>query len=175
MTVEELLAGCAPDALAGLDDASLARWAAAVVGWWPRLEATRLRLVAAVDERQAFKVDGCRDALSWRARTAGDRRGAAHRDVELAAAVAVMPTVDAGLAAGSLSKAQAAELGRAVQAGPEVQAELVEAAQALSVEEVARRVDRGQLEHQPAPVEVVEALHVTPHPGRRAHRRHLGC
>jgi hypothetical protein len=163
-TLAGLLAGCEPDALAGLDDGALARFAAAVLAWWPKLEAARLRLVAAVDERQAFKVDGCRDAASWLAWKAGDRRGAAHREVELAAAVAAMPAVEAGLAEGSLSKAKAVELARAVHADDDDQQDLVAAATALSVEEVARRVDRWQLEHQPAG-EVVEALHVTPTAG----------
>jgi hypothetical protein len=165
MTVGELLAGCEPDALAELDDGSLARLGAALLGWWPRLEAARLRVIAAVDARQAFRVDGCRDAAAWLAWKAGERRGAAGREVDLAAAVAAMPAVDTALADGSVSKAKAVELGRAVRADAVDQRALVEAAQTLSVEAVARRVDRWYLEHQPAAVDIDEAVHLAPVPG----------
>jgi hypothetical protein len=149
-------------ALDTLDDRSLARLAESLVGWWPRLEAARLRVIAALDERQAYRVDGARDTASWLAWKAGDRRGSARREVELAAAVAAMPAVEAGLAEGSLSKAKAAELGRVSQAAADEQERLVEAAKALPVEAVAREVDRWQLDHRPDRVEIVASVQLTP-------------
>ncbi len=116
VTIDALLAGCESEALAALDDVSLAGLAAEIVALWPRLDAARLRLIAAVDQREAFKVDGARDAASWLAWKAGERRTTARRDVDLAAALATMPAVDAGLADGSLSKAKAAELSRVADA-----------------------------------------------------------
>ncbi len=165
LTVDELLAWCGTDVLSELDDASLARRAADVVGLWPRLEAARLRLIAAVEARQAFKVDGARDTATWLAWKAGDRRGSARRDVDLAAAVTTMPAVDAGLAAGTLTKAKAVELARAAQASAEEQAALVDEATTLAVEIVARRIDRWELEHAKVAAEVDETFQVTPVPG----------
>ena len=163
-SLDELVARCEPDALTGLDDQTLAGLAESVLRLWPRLDAARLRLIAAVEARQAFRADGARDAVSWLAWKAGERRGAARREVELAATVNAMPAVDDALADGSLSKAKAVELGRARTADPADQKELVEAAKNSTVEEVARQIDRWQLEHQPA-AEVTEALRVTPTPG----------
>jgi hypothetical protein len=149
MTLDELCASCAPAALDGLDDATLARFAEAVLAFWPRLEAGRLAVIAAVDARGAYKLDGARDAAAWIAWKAGERRGVARRDVDMATAVAQMPAVSDGLAAGSISKAKAAELARAVEASPEEQQALVDAAKAASVEQVARHIDRWQTEHHP--------------------------
>jgi len=64
ITIDELLAACDADALAGLDHQSLAGLGADVLGFWPRLDAARLRLIAAIDARQAFRVDGSRDIPS---------------------------------------------------------------------------------------------------------------
>ena len=163
-TIDGLLDRCSADALAGLDDGALARFAEVLLGWWPRLEAARLRVIAAMDDRQAFRVDGARDMTAWLAWKAGDRRSAAHRDVDLAAAMAVMPALDTALAHGTLSKAKAAELGRLSGASPDEQTELVAAAQSLSVEQVARQVERWQLEHQPGD-DVVSSVQFTPSKG----------
>jgi hypothetical protein len=161
-TLDELLACCSQDALDGLDDWSLARLTESVVAMWPRLEAARLRVIAAVDARQAFRVDGARDTASWLAWKAGERRGGARREVELAGTVAAMPAVAAGLAEGSLSKAKAAELGRVAHADADDQARLVEAAKGLPVEAVAREVDCWQLEHRPDAAEVISSVQLTP-------------
>jgi hypothetical protein len=102
---------------------------------------------------------------TWLAERAGERRGAARRDVELAAAVSSVPAVADGLAGGALSKAKAAELARASAASAEEQATLVEAATTSSVEQLARTVDRWQIEHQPETTPVEEFLLITPTPG----------
>jgi hypothetical protein len=163
--IDELLAACGADALEGLDDQSLARLGAAVLGMWPRLDAARLRLVAALNTRHAYRVDGAHDMASWLAHHAGERRGSARREVELAAKVKGMEPVAKGLADGSLSKAKAAELARAAKASPDDQAQLVEAAKTSSAEEVARQVDRWQIEHEVGEAPIEESLTITPKPG----------
>ena len=164
-TIGELLEGCDPDALDLMAPAELARYGEAVLGLWPRLESARLRLVAALDRTQAYRVDGARDMPSWLAWRSGERRSTARRDVDLATAVSAMPAVSDGLADGVLSKSKAAELTRASAATPEQQAALVAAATTASAEDVARRVDRWQLEHSASPPVVDEDLTVTPVPG----------
>ena len=144
-TLDELISSCTVEALAAFDDASLARFATAVLGLWPRLDAARLRLLSVVEEREAFRTDGARDAVSWLAWRAGERRAVARRELELAAAVVAMPVVETGLAAGVLSRAKAAELGRAAGATPAEQDALVAAAATQAVEELAHEVDRWQL------------------------------
>ena len=163
-TLDELVAACGADVLDGLDDASLARLAESVLAWWPRLEAARLRLVGAVQRREAFRVDGARDGVSWLAWKAGERRGTARRELELASTVAAMPAVDIAMADGSLTKAKAVELGRARAAGVDEQAALVAAAVTQTVEEVARQVDRWQLTHGSV-TGPVEELRITPTTG----------
>ena len=164
-TIGELLDGCDPDALDLMAPAELARYGEAVLALWPRLEAARLRLVGALDRAQAYRVDGARDMPSWLAWKSGDRRSAARRDVELATAVRAMPAVADGLADGVLSRAKAVELARASAATPDQQAALVAAATTATPEDVARRVDRWQLEHSSPPPIVDEDLTVTPVPG----------
>ena len=137
-TLDELISSCTVEALAAFDDASLARFATAVLELWPRLDAARLRLLSVVEEREAFRTDGARDAVSWLAWRAGERRAVARRELELAERVADMPAVRAGLADGRLSRAKAAELGRAAGADAVEQSALVAAATNQTVEEVAR-------------------------------------
>jgi hypothetical protein len=162
--LDELVAQCTPDALDELDDRALASLASSLLGWWPRLDAARLRVLAAVEARQAFRVDGARDAASWLAWKGAERRGRARSEIELAASVAAMPAVDAAMGDGTLSRAKAAELARARTADPDQQAELVSAAKTMSVEDVARRVDRWQHEQGSAPT-LEPRLAITPRPG----------
>ncbi len=165
-TVDELLAMCSPDALDGLTPAELGAFITEFLAVWNRLDAARLRLIAAADARGVCHLDGARDTTSWWAAHAGDRRDTAHRDVALAVAVAALPVGADALATGALTPAKAAELGRAATATPAEQAELVAAATTLTPEQLGRRVDRWQLHH--GPVDVHESLRVTPtaHGGR---------
>jgi hypothetical protein len=165
MTLSELIGACDADALDALDHPALARFAAELLAWWPRLDAARLRVLAAVEARQAFRVDGARDAASWVAAASGERRGAARRDVELASTLTAMPAVARRLADGSLSTAKVRELARAASADDTEQERLATAAVALSAEQVAHEVDRWQLEHDTAPAPVKETLRITPRAG----------
>lgn len=149
-TIDELLAACEPAALQPMIPADLTRFAEDFLTLWPRLEAARLQVIAAVNAAQAFRVDGARDAASWVATVSGERRGAAHRDVGLATTLAAMPVVAAELADGRLSRAKAAELARVSQASADEQAALVETAKTVSVEQLARHVDRWQIDHDAA-------------------------
>jgi Domain of unknown function (DUF222) len=165
VSVDELLAACDADALEGLDARSLAALGRRVLALWSKLDAARLRLIAAVDRTGAYRVDGARDVAAWVADAAGDRRGTAQRDVELASTVAVMPAVADGLAEGRLSKAKAVELARAARATPDEQARLVAAAARLSAEQVGRHVDRWQIEHDGGAPDVAESVAFHPLPG----------
>ena len=161
-TLEELISSCTESRVAELDDAELAALAGALLEVWPRLEAARLRVLAAVGEREAYREDGARDAVSWLAWRGGERRSVARQELELAAAVVAMPVVETGLAAGVLSKAKAAELGRAAGADATEQSALVAAAMGQTVEEVARAVDRWELEHHTTAEEPPMSLRFTP-------------
>ncbi len=163
-TLDDLVEQCAPDALDELDDRTLAAMASSLLDWWCRLDAARLRVLAAVEARQAFRVDGARDAVSWLAWKGAERRGRARAEIELAAHVAAMPAVDQAMGDGTLSRAKASELARARAADPDQQVELVEAAKTMTVEDVARRVDRWQHE-QGAPPAVQPSVTITSHPG----------
>jgi hypothetical protein len=162
VSVDELLAACDADALEGLDARSLAALGRRVLALWSKLDAARLRLIAAVDRTEAYRVDGARDVAAWVADAAGDRRGTARRDVELATSVAAMPAVADGLADGRLSKAKALELARAARATPDEQARLVAAAARLSAEQVARHVDRWQIEHDGGGPDVAASVSFQP-------------
>ena len=167
-TLEELILSCTESRVAELDDAELAALAGALLEVWPRLEAARLRVLAALGEREAYREDGARDAVSWLAWRGGERRSTARQELELAAAVVAMPVVETGLAAGVLSKAKAAELGRAAGADATEQSALVAAAMGQTVEEVARAVDRWELEHRTTAEEPPMSLRFTPTaPGTR--------
>src|SRR5262249_52212413 len=66
---------------------------------------------------------------------------------------------------GALSKAKAAELARVSDATNEEQAALVETAKASSVEQLARAVDRWQIEHEAEAARVEQSMLITPAPG----------
>jgi hypothetical protein len=174
-TIDELLSACDADALEGLDHQSLTDLGRSVLELWPRLDGARLRLIAALDANQAYRLDGARDMASWLAAKAGERRGTARRDVELAEKVAAMPAVSKRLADGSVSKAKAAELARASSASPADQEALAEAAETQSAEEVARQVDRWALEDGSTEAEVDESLSITPTPGGGRVEARLGA
>jgi hypothetical protein len=165
ITIGELVAAFSPDALAALDDEALARQVASMLAIWPQLDAARLRGLAALHERGAFRGDGARDTASWVAWRAGERRGVARREVDLAATVAAMPAVAEALADGCLTRAKAAELGRAASASASDQTKLVQAAKDLTVEALAREVDHWQLEHRSPAAEVIESVQITVGPG----------
>src|SRR5262245_38895135 len=104
-TIEQLLSATETSTLDALSDDTLVEFAEEVFTVWGRVDAARLRVIAAVHTRQLFRRDGSPDMTAWLARHAGDRRGSAHREVDLAASVAAMPVVADALAAGTLSRA----------------------------------------------------------------------
>src|SRR5262249_57986709 len=79
-TIDEVLAVCAADALGALELDALVDLVGALVRLWPRLDAARLRAIAAMDARAGYRSDGARDMVTWLADRAGERRGSAPRD-----------------------------------------------------------------------------------------------
>ena len=92
---------------------------------------------------------------------AGDRKGAARKDVELARELDSAPVVADAVAAGGLSKAKAAELVRGKDLPEDVQVALVDDAAALPVEQVAAAVERARLAHGAEPPSVTPQLTIT--------------
>ena len=86
---------CSSDALASLY--------AELGGGARALEAQRLAVLAVLDERDAWKVDGARDTVGWVAATDAVRRANARPVVEVARALVDLPAVAAVAAAGRLS------------------------------------------------------------------------
>ena len=105
-----------------------------------------------------------RDTAAWVAGLAGDRSGAARRDVELAAQLAVTPLVADAMAAGAVSKAKAAELVRAGALPEAAQVALVELAATAPVVEVAAAVEQARLAHGVSGAPVTPTLTITRKP-----------
>ena len=129
------------------DDQALTDGLAALARFRITCDALWLKAVAEVDRRGLHRRHGCRDAASWLAGMAGDRRGAARRDVELAKQLEDAPAVADGVAAGAISKAKAAELVRGKDLPEDVQEALIGGAVTQAVEEVANAVERARLAH----------------------------
>src|SRR5262245_37164388 len=95
------------------DDGGLADGLAELARFRARCDALWLRLIAEVDRRGTHRRYGARDAAAWIAGLAGERRGTARREVELAGRLEQASVIADALAAGSVSAAKAAELVRA--------------------------------------------------------------
>ena len=80
---------------------------------------------------------GARDAASWLADLAGDRKGATAQGRGVARELDSAPVVADAVAAGALSKAKAAELVRGKNLPEDVQVTLVDDAVVMPVEQVA--------------------------------------
>ena len=131
--------------LSTADDARLADGLAELARFRARCDALWLRVLAEVERRGTHRRHGARDAASWIAALAGERRGTARREVELAGRLEQAPVIAHALAAGSVSAAKAAELVRADGLPEEVQERLVEQASSLPVEQVTAAVERARL------------------------------
>jgi len=127
------------------DDGGLADGLAELARFRTRCDSLWLRLIAEVERRGTHRRHGARDAASWIAALAGERRGAARREVELAARLEQAPVIADALAAGAVSAAKAAELVRADGLPEEIQERLVEQAATLPVEQVSAAVERARL------------------------------
>src|SRR5688500_13032908 len=69
-------------------------------------EAERLQILAALDEREAWKADGCADAAQWVVLQDAVTRGAARDAVDTARRLAELPVITAAAEEGRLSMAQ---------------------------------------------------------------------
>ena len=138
------------------DDQALTEGLAALARFRIRSDAVWLKAVAEVDRRGLHRRHGSRDAASWLAGLAGDRRGVTRRDVELAKQLEDAPALADAVAAGAVSKAKAAELVRGRNLPDDVQEALIGGAATQAVEEVANAVERAapgpwRAQHSPAP------------------------
>ena len=129
------------------DDQALTDGLAALARFRIRSDAVWLKAMAEVDRRGLHRRHGSRDAASWLASLAGDRRGAARRDVELAKQLEDAPAVADAVAAGAVSRAKAAELVRGKDLPCDVQEGLIDRAATQAVAEVAAAVERARLAH----------------------------
>jgi hypothetical protein len=123
--------------------------------------ATKLRFLYSARRRGSHVRHGCRDTAAWVAQMSGQRRGTERRDVALAEEVAAAPVVADALAAGQVSKAQAAELVAAANLPEDVQERLVEHAAVVPVERLGDAVRQAQLDHGAVPADPVPHLDLT--------------
>ena len=137
-------------------------------------DALWLRVVGEVERRGLHRRHGVRDAASWLAGVAGERKGAARKDVELAGLLAEAPVIADAVAAGLVSKAKATELVRGRDLPDGVQENLVGSAACLPVEQLAVEVERARLTHGVAARPVAQQLTVTRRGDAREGRRHPG-
>jgi hypothetical protein len=131
--------------LSTADERALAAGLTELARFRTACDALWLSLVAEAARRGTHRRHGARDAATWIAEMAGERRGAARREVELAGRVSAMPQVAEAMASGQLSAGKAAELVRAAELPEEVQSALLEDAVGAPVEQVAASVERARL------------------------------
>src|SRR5690349_16044096 len=112
--------------LSTADDVGLADGLAQLARFRTRCEALWLQLVAEAERRGTHRRHGARDIASWIAAVAGERRGVARRQAELASRLERSPIIADALAAATVSAAKAAELVRADELPDDVQTQLVE-------------------------------------------------
>ena len=105
------------------------------------IEAAWLAIVGRAEELSAAKTLGYRTSADLIAATTGDRRGAAHRDVDISKTLAACPAVAGPFNKGELSRAKVVEILRADGAEPTKQAEFVNAAKTASVKKLREIVD----------------------------------
>jgi hypothetical protein len=125
------------------------------------VSASKLACLAAARRRGSHVRHGFRDTGAWVASLAGERAGAARRDVALAEQIAATPVVAAALAEGTVSKAQAATLAGAAALPVAEQERLVERADVLSVEQLGQAVRQAQFDHGIAPLDPRPSLELT--------------
>jgi hypothetical protein len=130
-----------------------------------RFEAVRLAALAAADRARVADRSGMRSTADWAAAVSGEKRGAARGDCELAGRLAARPAFADALAAGAVSKAQAAVLSGAVEPSETEQRRLLDDAAQLSVNELERHVARFNLDRSQPAEPVVPAVTITPTTG----------
>jgi hypothetical protein len=149
------------DGLDGCDDEVLAVAMERLAELRITLDALWLRAVGIAGQRSLHRHHGARDTAAWVAGLAGERPGAARRDVELAAQLAATPLVAEAMTAGAVSKAKAAELVRAGALPEAAQVALVELAATAPVAQVAAAVEQARLQHGVAAAPVTPTLTIT--------------
>ncbi len=133
--------------LATLDDPSLEAAVHRLAKLQTTVQALWLTALQLSEERALHRQAGARDAVTWAAAVAGERRGAAARDVALAGQLRQAPLVAGAITRGTVSKAKAEELVRAATLPEETQNRLIEEARSAPVEQVAASVRRARLNH----------------------------
>jgi len=115
--------------------------------------ATELHFLDSARRRGSHRRHGFRDTAAWVATLARERTGTVRRDVALAEQVAATPVVAEALSAGAVSKTQADVLVGGRDLPVEVQAELVERAEGLSVHQLGQAVREAQYDHGLVPTD----------------------
>jgi hypothetical protein len=144
--VSARLAGLSHE-LGALDDSDLEVVVHRLASMRSTIDALWLAALAAADDRSLHRRAGARDAAAWAASVAGERRGAAARDVALAGQLRHAPLVAEALASGTVSKAKSMELVQAASLPEEAQSALISEAVEAPVEQVVAAVRRARLEH----------------------------
>ncbi len=131
-----------PDDPTQLDDQALESGFAALNRAYEALGAKRMRWLAEVDRRAAYRRDGHLSAAAWLSDRFGVAAGTAKREVRTATALEAMPRVQRALAAGAVSSSAVKVLVSAWQDHPEEFAQdehtLVGEALARSADELRR-------------------------------------
>ena len=135
------------DQLDALDDGMLEAVVHRVAGLQTRVQSLWLSALQVAEARQVHRRTGARNTATWAATIAGERRGAAARDVVLAGQLSSAPLVAGALASGAVSKAKAAELIHAAVLPETAQAQLIAIAADAPIEQVAAAVQRARLHH----------------------------
>ena len=122
------------------------------------MAATELHFLDSARRRGSHRRHGFRDTAAWVATLARERTGTVRRDVALAEQVAATPVVAEALSAGAVSKTQADVLVGGRDLPVEVQAELVERAEGLSVHQLGQAVREAQYDHGLVPTDPLPSL-----------------
>src|SRR5918994_2563817 len=101
--------------------------------------AIKSRLARRVEETKVWREGGHRSAAHWVADATGATVGAASRTLETARALEQLPETDAAFRSGHLSDVQAAEITSTAASDPSAEAELLEAAGAMSLKGLRNR------------------------------------
>jgi hypothetical protein len=127
-----------PDDPSSLDDAELEAAFGELNRAWEALGAKRLRWLAELDRRNAYRKDGHLSAAAWLSDRFGVASGTATREVRTAVALEAMPRIQRALAAGSVSSSAVKVLVSAWQDHPEA---FADEEGALLQEAIARPAD----------------------------------
>jgi hypothetical protein len=138
-SVERLVSGLDPDAMAG-------EQAKELVVWFSRLEhlaaAGKTLCAGRVASSGSFADSGEKSAASWLATTTGDSVGGALRLIETAGQLQELPVLEDALRNGELSPVQASTAAGAAVMDPSKQAELLEEARHGSLRDLRREAAR---------------------------------